>query len=668
MKKYMFRTILVLAALTACNKEIDNQTPLTVDPVDEAPAGKVTLTFKATVGEDTRTVYASDKNGTWEAGDEISVCVTDGENFEIVDFTTEDGETFSAEVSDGYTTIASAVYPANDAYATFPGDYFFITGDEDDIVDGHVIGLYLTNVLEMGASTDQGTLIPMVGSFDASTQTMSFHHVCGALKVTLSNIPADACYFTFHANNQQLVYDFPLTSDGRIELGTPVEGNDDMDLVFHFTAGSETTRSFYIPIPDGTLASGAYVTLENEDLELLYKKVLSKDQEFDKNQIKRLPETACWTRDDNWQVTYLYDLFNETKVKSYVRVSGTTGYYGISAFTKADFESSFDSIADFLLSINSSSHYTANGIIKFNYKFSATDYIAIVYGLDKNNKFSGFYNCIDFTVPEFFTPSGWSITVNENYNNSGNIITVANVKVPEGNTWSYNSVSKEEFTNSYGGDPAAFIWSKRNGTSSLSTGKNVNYNVNSLRGDYVLISYGMNERASAEDSRTPTFEYCLIEYTFEEPSQDYLSWIGTWTVTDSKSTPNVDTWTISRKQANHLYSVSGMNGNLFTAIANYDATNNRIVFQSQLVGTTNTYDYYLFGSSTTATNAVRQTEEPYDVMYVEESADGIQLNGFTLPDNTLCSRYYRINYNRSTSAWTYTNARYIPSTLTRVTE
>ena len=100
MKKYMFRTILVLAALTACNKEIDNQTPLTVDPVDEAPAGKVTLTFKATVDDGTRTVYASDKNGTWEAGDEITVCVTNKKDFEIVDFTTEDGETFSAEVSE----------------------------------------------------------------------------------------------------------------------------------------------------------------------------------------------------------------------------------------------------------------------------------------------------------------------------------------------------------------------------------------------------------------------------------------------------------------------------------------------------------------------------------------------------------------------------------------
>ena len=56
MKKSLFRTALVLAALTACNKEIDNQTPLTVDPVDETPAGKVTLTFKAAIDDATRTV------------------------------------------------------------------------------------------------------------------------------------------------------------------------------------------------------------------------------------------------------------------------------------------------------------------------------------------------------------------------------------------------------------------------------------------------------------------------------------------------------------------------------------------------------------------------------------------------------------------------------------
>ena len=68
MRKHLIGTILVLAALAACNKEIDTQTPATVDPVEETPAGKVTLTFKATIGEETRTVYANDKTASWAAG------------------------------------------------------------------------------------------------------------------------------------------------------------------------------------------------------------------------------------------------------------------------------------------------------------------------------------------------------------------------------------------------------------------------------------------------------------------------------------------------------------------------------------------------------------------------------------------------------------------------
>ena len=659
MKKHLFGTILVLAALAACNKEVETPAPVVDNEQEEASPGKVTLTFKASIDEATRTTYEEDKIAHWAAGDAISVCVTDNESFDVVDFITNDGITFTGEVESGYTTIISGVYPANDVYSSSPNLYF---------EDGAVKSVYLPNSYDLEDADDTGRFIPLIGSYDG--KSMTFRHFCSAMKVTLTNIPTDATVFTFTTKKQQISGDFSLSDGGRMTLANQDENSS---VSFEFVEGSQETRSFYIPIPDGQLTAGSYVTIEkaieNSNNEVLFKKVINSTPTFPrtsdhKDAIRILPEVACWTRDDNWQVTYLYDLFNETKVKSYVRVSGTLGYYGITAFTKADFESSFDSIADFLLSINSSSHYTGNGIIKFNYKFSATDYIAIVYGLDKNNNFTGFYNCIDFTVPEFFTPAGWSITVNENYNNSGNIITVANVKVPEGNTWSFNSVSKEEFTNSYGGDPAAFIRSKRNVTSSLSTGKSVNYNVNSLRGDYVLISYGMNERASAEESRTPTFEYCLLEYTFEEPSLDYLSWLGTWTVTDSKSTPNVDTWTISRKQANHTYSVSGMNGNLFTAVANYDAINNRIVFQSQFVGSSNTYDYYLFGSGSDVNHAVRQTEEPYDLMYVEQTANGITLNGFTLPDNTLCARYYRLNYNRSTSAWTFTSARYIPSILT----
>ena len=175
MRKHLIGTILVLAALAACNKEIDTQTPAIVDPVEETPAGKVTLTFKATIGEETRTTYANDKTASWAAGDKISVRVTDGTNFETAEFSTTDGETFTGQVTNGYTTIVSGVYPANDNHV-FSG--------------GSVQSVYLPDTYNLGTANDGGIALPMVGEMKKKdgVDTFTFHHICGALKIEIVDI------------------------------------------------------------------------------------------------------------------------------------------------------------------------------------------------------------------------------------------------------------------------------------------------------------------------------------------------------------------------------------------------------------------------------------------------------------------------------------------------
>lgn len=664
MRKHLIGTILVLAALTACNKEVE--TPVVDNGQEEATPGKVTLTFTAAISEETRTAYAGDKTASWTTGDKISVCLMKNTDYEVVDFTF-DGSVFSAEVEPGYNyTIVSGVYPANDVYSSSSNLYF---------EDGAVKSVYLPNSYDLEDADDTGRFIPLIGSFDGGS--MTFSHFCSAMKVTLTNVPADATVFTFTTNGKQIAGDFTLSDGGRMTMANQTSNNS---VQFTFETG-QTERSFYIPIPDGQLTAGSYVTvektIENSNNEVLFKKVINSTPTFprtsdNKDAIRILPEVACWTKKDNWCATYLREELNSSthNVNSIVEVAiPENTKYQYYMYDASTFDEEYDSFADYFISSQfvtdrgARTTYSQPRTIKYQKK-TPGNYYFLIYGVDANKNFTGEYNIIIITIPEFITPEGWSISVDENYSNEGTIITVGKIKVPQGKSWQFSYTSKENFINSYGADPAVFIWSRRKDSSTLYTTTSRTINMNSVRGEYVLLIYGMNERVSSDEDRIPTFEYYMLEYSFEEPTLDYLSWIGTWTVTDSKSTPNVDTWTISRIQANHTYSVSGMNGNLFTAVANYDATNNRIVFQSQFVGTSNTSDFYLFGSSTTAGNAVRQTEEPYDLMYIEQSASGIVLNGFTLPDNTVCARYYRINYNRNTSAWTYTNARYIPSILT----
>ena len=545
MRKYFFGTILVLTALAACNKEVD--TPVSDNGQEEATPGKVTLTFTAAISDETRTEYPDDKTAGWVIGDKISVCVTDTDNtdYKIAEFeatsATDTGMEFTGEVESGYTTIVSGVYPANDNHV---------------FSDGSVQSVYLPDTYELGTANDNGIALPMVGEMDEN-ENFVFHHICGALKIEVIDI-FNALTFT---TAETITGNFELNSEGRIEI--PSTNGDGSTVTFNYgrlstnpAVGERNNRTFYIPVPDGTLATGAVMELKNSSGVTVYEKTTPQ-------------------------------------------------------------------------AINIS-----NKIVRLS-------------------------------PIELKTPSGWSNIITEADSGSKGSYTI---HIPSGSSFFYVFILKSSFEANYHGSIAELI-EKRvlTATSYIKSTKFTMSNPidNYFDKEYVLISCGLN---TVNETRQMTFDCCYLEWAFEEPTQEYLFWIGEWTVTDSKSTPNVDTWTISRKQANHTYSVSGLNENSITALALYDATNNRIVFQSQYVGKSTSFDYYLFGSGSTATYAVKQTETPYDLMYVEKSGSEILLKGFVLPDNNECIRYYRMNFNRETEGWSYNYARYLPTTLTRVTE
>lgn len=303
MRKHLIGTILVLAALAACNKEVDTLTPATVDPVEETPAGKVTLTFKATIGEETRTVYANDKTASWAAGDAISVCVTDGKNhFEVVDFTTANGTDFTGEVSDGYTTIVSGIYPANPVYkGESMGTYFGSNGS--------VIKVNLPATYELGTANDTGRFIPMVGEMvhdnDNDTDTFTFHHICGALKITVVDI---FNALTFTTNAEVITGDFLLSGNSistTANSGTStVTFNYDRLPREEGHVGERENRTFYIPVPFVTLTAGATMALKNSSDKVVFEKTTSGNIAFDSKVIKRFTALALDKKTSNsWRIT-----------------------------------------------------------------------------------------------------------------------------------------------------------------------------------------------------------------------------------------------------------------------------------------------------------------------------------------------------------------------------
>ena len=195
MRKHLIGTILVLAALAACNKEVETPAPAVDNGQEEVTPGKVTLTFTAAIGDDTRTEYPDDKTAGWVIGDKISVCVAKAGNtdYKIAEFeatsSTDAGMEFTGKVEPGYTTIVSGVYPANDVYSSSPNNYF---------KDGAVKSVYLPNSYNLEDADDTGRFIPLIGSYDG--ESMTFSHFCSTMKVTLTNSPTDATVFTFTTN------------------------------------------------------------------------------------------------------------------------------------------------------------------------------------------------------------------------------------------------------------------------------------------------------------------------------------------------------------------------------------------------------------------------------------------------------------------------------------
>jgi hypothetical protein len=465
MRKHLIGTILVLAALAACNKEVETPAPVVNNGQEEVTPGKVTLTFTATISEETRTAYPDDKTGKWVVGDKITVCVSNNDSNNpkyktaVFEATTETatGMEFTGQVQTGYTTIVSGIYPANDVYKGESMSTYF--GN-----DGSVIGVNLPDTYDLDTANDTGRYIPMVGEMvhdnDNDTDTFTFHHICGALKIEVVDI-FNALTFT---TAETITGTFVLNS-GRIKI--PAEGSGstvtfNYDRLATNIAGDERgNRTFYIPVPDGTLTAGATMALKNANkTSTFFDKTTTAAIEFNSNKIKRLPA------------------------------------------------------------------------IGFN------------------------------------TPEGWAIDIIDG--NVGQKITI-NYTFPAGTYYARFLVKKSTFINTYEGSVAKLIEKK---LPELSTFSNNTYNGSNIETyfaekDYISFMFGVIPSDPSNPTnvtgRKISFEYCKLEYSFEEPTLEYKNWIGKWNVTEDATDPKTDTWTISTKKANSTYIIKGIAGK--TAIA-----------------------------------------------------------------------------------------------------
>lgn len=325
MRKNLIGTILVLAALAACNKEVETPAPAVDNGQEEVTPGKVTLTFKATIDEGTRTSYDAELNGSWVADDAITVRITNGTEYETADFTTTDGETFSGQVPEGYTTIVSGVYPANENHV---------------FSNGSVQSVYLPDTYDLGTANDGGIALPMVG--EMVDDVFTFHHICGALKIEIVDIFNT---LTFTTAGEKITGSFSLNSDGRIDFSST--NGDGRTVTFNYDrlqsyidngeSGQRDSRTFFIPVPVETLDAGATMALKNDADEIVYQKSTSKSMAFSSN-IRRLSPIE-FTEASDWSIVLDQ---SGAKVKVIFNVPDNQTYFR-ALLRKDQFENTYNS-------------------------------------------------------------------------------------------------------------------------------------------------------------------------------------------------------------------------------------------------------------------------------------------------------------------------------------
>ena len=256
MKKATICLFAIVAVLSACNKqdELRSKTSITVEIDNMA----------------TKTDLAGTVNIMWSAGDEISVTTTTGfKTFALEGAGGSNTGTFSIAEDVEVSTSALSFYPAS----MFPN----WQGDEKC----HV------TLPDNYTWTASGIQAPMYAWLNQSWD--KFALLTSVLKVDIYNIPATADKLVFTTKNEKVSGDFAFNS-ACLTNETPAASGK--TITIGFTAGEASTRSFYIPIPQGTYTAGASIQIMNGETELL-KKTIPSSITIAASSITYLPPINC---------------------------------------------------------------------------------------------------------------------------------------------------------------------------------------------------------------------------------------------------------------------------------------------------------------------------------------------------------------------------------------
>ncbi|MBQ9410310.1 MAG: hypothetical protein IJU21_01745, partial [Bacteroidales bacterium] len=258
-------------AFVACQK---NENPYNLDPD--------AVTFKAVYNEAVGTKSAYDLAGStysfkWVTSDKVLAQTYNGATYSGDLFTAVAGgsntATFAGTLADGYNLATYAFYPNDGTGAlSYTTNFSYLNNEINPVAVNADVSAESATVVLAGTITENKAYpmahIPMIGEKDGSGN-YAFTACTGILKVTIADLPVattqvrldmpdNATYplngnFVFDVNKEvKSAYSIGSYKWGQKYMNITVEGSEDSDsdgLV-------DSPRSFYFPIPTGTIAAG----------------------------------------------------------------------------------------------------------------------------------------------------------------------------------------------------------------------------------------------------------------------------------------------------------------------------------------------------------------------------------------------------------------------------
>lgn len=245
MKKVLYTLAALSFVFVACNKQE------IVPEEDTSQEGELTtVTIKASNGDaDTKAAISDGLAFTWTAGDQIAVYTNTGKYV-------SDGLASGGSKSAEFTVTLSG---SREGFAVYPASV---------AKSWNRSSLTLTLPSEYDLTKVSGTESPLPMIAANISEALSFYHVTGLLRLTITNIPTGTNKIKLDFNGKKVSGDFtissPIASTSSINAAASETEGDDIIWITDITGTADLTVN--IPLPTGATYSDLIVSAwDSED-------------------------------------------------------------------------------------------------------------------------------------------------------------------------------------------------------------------------------------------------------------------------------------------------------------------------------------------------------------------------------------------------------------------